>query len=764
MVSSVGVNVQVGEKYMKTKRAGPVTLLLFMILVPQLLIADQTHLPEPNDVSADILSTADLPSDDTAVDVKTDDDSAEEIVQADMETEDPNSSDMLADEISEDEMLTDDLPVENGQGDDFFDMSIEQLAQEPFIVVSASRKKQKRTELSVPVTVISAEDVHYSGLAKIEDIVQFAPEVDFIYLNRFTVAIGVRGLHEPISDRLKLLVNGRSADSPVYGGPEFDMLSISTEDIERIEIVRGPGGAVWGANAFTGVVNIITKKPEDVQGTIASTTISEFGDTYSYFRYGGSFEDWYWRFSMAYDDEKSSKDALGSDTSLESFVPSLNTLMGFDSMEIRDFSRRWKFDFQADKKYDDGDVFSFGAGYTNFTTGDFERIYYQSLDDRRKEQTRLFARYDFDEPNGDAYMQWFSNIQNFYNPNTARYTAVENDLEFLNTEKLSDKHEISYGANFRWTHINTGPRADGKEIFQDDPFDEYLAGIFGVHRCKASDKLKFETQVRGDWYSETETDIAARVTALYALDDQSRHVARISGARSFRSPLAAIRKLSFSELPLNPTTDAINVLQPGELDNEEIYSIEAGYTGKLSEQLSVNTDIYYHIYRDLIGYSNRIGSFGEEYYKAANIDGAKAWGSEIEFAYTTETCRLSAWYAYNAFQENQNEQEIRAFQPAKHKAGLGFRLFMQNDFTLNLNYKYQDTTPGNPGLSFDNSVEVYNRVDINLSKKFADGNGEFMIGVNDVFNKKYDPAVETTTVTGYDVPGRMLFVRLQWKF
>jgi iron complex outermembrane receptor protein len=124
---------------------------------------------------------------------------------------------------------------------DLSQMSLEELGE--VSVVSASRQVQKLGELSVPVSVITSEDIHYSGLTNIPEILQFTPGVDMLKISRFRYAVGIRGLHDFISDRTLVLINGRSAESPLFGGSEYYTLPILMEDIERIEVVRGPGGA-----------------------------------------------------------------------------------------------------------------------------------------------------------------------------------------------------------------------------------------------------------------------------------------------------------------------------------------------------------------------------------------------------------------------------------------------------------------------------------------------------------------------------------------
>ena len=134
-----------------------------------------------------------------------------------------------------------DLPDPN---DGYFRMSLEELME--IEIVSASRKKQRLTDAAVPVSIITAEDIHYSGLTNLYEILQFAPSIDALQVDRSRYALGVRGLHDTWSDRTLTLINGRAADNPIFGGSEFLRQPLLLEDIKQIEILRGPSGAAWG--------------------------------------------------------------------------------------------------------------------------------------------------------------------------------------------------------------------------------------------------------------------------------------------------------------------------------------------------------------------------------------------------------------------------------------------------------------------------------------------------------------------------------------
>ena len=243
-----------------------------------------------------------------------------------------------------------------------FEMSLEELLEIP-TVVSASRQEQKITKASVPISIITSEDIHNSGLKSIPDILQFTCGVDVRRIDRQRYAVGVRGLFGLFSDRTLILIDGRPVTDPIHGTTHWEKLPIMVEDIDRIEIVRGPGGAAWGANAYTGVINIITKKLENTLGVFSSTTITEFGDSYTHFRYGEKKDKWNWRLSVGYEDIEDS-DSAGAGK----YYPTMYPATGFDSYSTRDWSRLWKFDTVAEyNKSDAKSVFMQSGNFWNHT-------------------------------------------------------------------------------------------------------------------------------------------------------------------------------------------------------------------------------------------------------------------------------------------------------------------------------------------------------------------------------------------------------------
>ncbi|MGD9110461.1 MAG: TonB-dependent receptor plug domain-containing protein, partial [Phycisphaerales bacterium] len=535
--------------------------------------------------------------------------------------------------------------------DDLFEMSIEELMEMP-IVISASRQEQEIAEASVPISIITAEDIHYSGLKSIPEILRFVPGVDVLRADRNRYAVSIRGLHDAYSDRTLVLIDGLSAYSSIYGGAEWYRFPILIEDIKRIEVVRGPGGAAWGANAFNGVINIITKEPEDVSGYFGSTTINEFGDTYSHLRWAEKKGKLSWRTSLGYQDHESSDDAGAG--RYESLNPALNTTIGFDSYSARDFSRNWVSDTKVLYRLSDKTKVSFGIGHSNNSVGNWELGGSLPKDDNRFETTRLSSRIDTEFPNGSSgYLQWFGNLERTSLGSHIRYRNFENTFEGQLNLKPINKHHISIGGNIWFAHISSSAKlATHDYAFQSPPYDEQMVGLFVIDRFEATDRLAIEGQIRGDWYSETQTDWSARLTGLYALDDKKDHVLRVSAAKAFRSPMVAYRTTTTQLHEFAPGLFLVNTHSPlKNLSNEEIFSLEAGYTGKLTKELTIRLDSYYQHFDHMIGYQYYSDPLGLNRYFVGfeNVADAKAWGSEFELAYENKVGKLSAWYAYNAF-------------------------------------------------------------------------------------------------------------------
>lgn len=643
-----------------------------------------------------------------------------------------------------------------------FDLSLEELLNVR-IVTGASRLHDDSGMLSSPVTVITAEDIRASGLTTIPEILRFACGVDVLQVERRRFAVGIHGLHETFSDRTTLLIDGRLADNPVYGGPDFQGLPLLVEDIARIEVVRSPGSASWGANALTGVINIVPKKPSDIPGGMAKTTVTEFGDSYTHLRWAEGRPGRSWRLSAGYEDVKSSEDAIDGTAGYESGVAALNPLMGFSTFAARDFTRNFRVDSEAFFDLSDATKLSVGLGHTHIETGDYELGGYYPRENNREDHVRSYTKLDHRFENGDsAYLQWAGKYWDTNWPMATQLTTQQHEFETQYNFQPHERHQISVGASFRWDYIDSDPPANRPQQARlaGVPLDEYNTGLFAIERWTLSDGWTLEGQLRGDWYTGTETDWSGRLTALRNLDPAKKRVVRFSAAKAFRAPLAQLRKAASTRIPLGGGLYVANLVAPASLDNEQIYCLETGYTAKLSQAISLQVDTFYQRFEDLIGYRQTTNGLGQLIVTPDNLDGAKAWGGDLELAVDTQWGRISSWYSYNEFDRDQASQNLLTFLPPRHKAGVRFRRKFKPAWMFNLNYAYADTTLGSPVVGISNE-DVHHRLDLTLSRSFDNNRGEIMVGVSDLLNETQDPVRESITYTGHELPGRTLFVSLR---
>jgi iron complex outermembrane receptor protein len=158
-------------------------------------------------------------------------------------------------------------------------------------VTSVAKKEQKLSRTASAIFVIAQEDIRRSGATNIPDLLRMVPGVDVAQINANKWAISLRGFNGQYSNKLLVLIDGRTVYSPMFSGVFWDAQDVLLESIERIEVIRGPGATVWGANAVNGVINIITKKASDTQGGLLTAGGGTYDLGIGTARYGGKLRD-----------------------------------------------------------------------------------------------------------------------------------------------------------------------------------------------------------------------------------------------------------------------------------------------------------------------------------------------------------------------------------------------------------------------------------------------------------------------------------------
>lgn len=148
------------------------------------------------------------------------------------------------------------------------DMSIEALAA--IDITSVSKQRERLSDAPASIYVITADDIRHAGVTTIPEILRLAPNLQVARVDSVQYAISARGFNNAIGNKLLVLIDGRTVYTPLFSGVFWEMQGTMIEDIDRVEVISGPGASLWGANAVNGVINIITKPASETQDTLVS--------------------------------------------------------------------------------------------------------------------------------------------------------------------------------------------------------------------------------------------------------------------------------------------------------------------------------------------------------------------------------------------------------------------------------------------------------------------------------------------------------------
>ena len=322
----------------------------------------------------------------------------------------------------------------------YFDMSLEELMK--IKVITASKQEETAFESASAAYVITNEDIRRSGATSVPEALRLAPGVQVARIDSDEWAVSIRGFNDRFADKLLVLVDGRSAYVPLFSGVYWNTLDYIFADIDRIEVIRGSGGSIWGANAVNGIINIITKSPKYTQGTHISIAHGNYEKIIAEARYGN----------------KTKKDAYYS-------VYAKNTKRGdlTDAENKTDAQDDWEMNrvgFKYEKALDNADsnlvlqgdiydgnssqLYDFPDGTTgnlihntaDITGGNMLFQYNKILNNNSKINIQSYIDYD------DREMFWL---------NAKGYNF---DIDVQHLLRYNDKNDLLYGFEYRNVHDN----------------------------------------------------------------------------------------------------------------------------------------------------------------------------------------------------------------------------------------------------------------------------------------------------------------------
>jgi iron complex outermembrane receptor protein len=177
------------------------------------------------------------------------------------------------------------LAIVPAQGEDIAELSLEELAN--IQVTSVSRRAESLSDAAASIFVITGNDIRRAGSTSLPEALRLAPNLQVARVDARNYAVTARGFSSPFENKLLVLIDGRTVYSPLFSGVFWDVQDVVLDDVERIEVISGPGATLWGANAVNGVINIITKPAAATQGALLAATLGRDARDGAV-RYGGA--------------------------------------------------------------------------------------------------------------------------------------------------------------------------------------------------------------------------------------------------------------------------------------------------------------------------------------------------------------------------------------------------------------------------------------------------------------------------------------------
>ncbi|QTA86058.1 TonB-dependent receptor-like superfamily protein [Desulfonema magnum] len=665
----------------------------------------------------------------------------------------------------------DDLEPNNESVVDFTEFSLEELKNVE--IISVSKKLEKLSEVSAAVYVITQEDIRRSGATNIPDALRLAPGVQVARNGPTEWAVTIRCLNEEFSENLLVLIDGRSVYSPVFSGVHWDVQDTVLEDIERIEVIRGPGAAIWGANAVNGVINIITKSTKDTQDgqfLVLGGTEEESGSI----RYGGNLgNDTYYRTYVKYfGRERFSKDNRGgnSDDNWRSVRGGFRidrepeTAMASNSLTLQGEAYANRYDTKIDR-------FSLTPPY-----------YTRENDTSEAAGGHLLGRWQhtFSETSDTELQLYYDHTKKDYDISSAYIDTV--DLDFRHKFNFS-QHEIVWGLGYRFItdefSIKNGHIQDFQIDMEPLKLDQHVYSAFVQDKVQLiperlnltigskfeyNDYMGFEVQpsIRLLW-------IPGKQHALWgAISRAVRTPSRIEqGLREIVgiAPSGSFIKESASDTSYSKSPAVFMFLGNDELSSETLMAYEVGYRLEPTNTLRLDMTAFYYNYDKLI-----MLDFDELYletapfphyiipYRYKNSMEGEAHGTEVAADWhPLRQWRMKASYSYLKTRLLHNDDlitdDFEGDIEEKSNPGSQFSLRSSLDITDQLELdawlRYVDT------LS-EKNVDSYTTLDVRLAWKPMENLELSVVGQNllDGQHQEFSP---------FEVE-RSVYFRLSWRF
>lgn len=452
-------------------------------------------------------------------------------------------------------------------------------------VTSVSKRPERLSDAAAAIYVITNEDIRRSGATSIPEALRLAPGLEVARQDSHTWAISSRGFNDEFANQLLVLIDGRSVYTPLFAGVYWDVQDLPLEDIHRIEVIRGPGAALWGANAVNGVINITTRAAKDTQGLLVSGGAGNEERGFGTVRYGGKLgENAFYRVYAKY---------VNRD---DSALP--------DGSDANDNWSMWRGGFRFDWEPTDDDLYTLQG---DIYTGELNQTvigpsltapYFTLLTDEViVSGGNLLGRWNhqFSDTSELAFKLYYDRTERDRVVFAERRDTF--DLDLQHRFQLGDRHDFVVGLGYNLTSDeleNTFAVSFDPTERTDSLYSAFVQDEIELIRDRL--RLTLGTKVEHNDYTGWEVQPNARLS----LNITKKQTAWFAASRAISTPSRAEDDIRINRtLPpgvLGPLPALVSQFGSRDMDSKELIAFELGYRVQPHDRVTLDLASFYSIY------------------------------------------------------------------------------------------------------------------------------------------------------------------------
>ena len=634
------------------------------------------------------------------------------------------------------------------------DLPIEQLMNES--VTSASRKETLLNQAPTAISVITGDDIRRLGITSIPEALRLVPGLDVARVSANQWAISSRGFNLQYANKLLVMMDGRSVYTPSFGGVIWDAQDMMLEDLDRIEVIRGPGATLWGANAVNGVINITSKNAKDTQGFLGSTSFGTEDQPSVNLRYGG---------------------ALGADLHYRVYAKGFNRDGLVDSAG-NDTPGAWdslRGGFRVDWQPNGEDLVTLQGDYYSIDTGGTVTVPVLAAPFSRTSETdgsskggNLLGRWTrtLSEDSQFSIQAYYDHFEN--DPGLTAETRDTGDIQFEHRFPLNTRNDIVWGLGYRFTT----DEFENSETLSFSPASADLnlySAFIQDEITLVPDRLRLILGSKFEHNDFTGFEVQPGLRLLWTPTDKQTVWAAASRAVSTPSRFDRGGRLATSAFqpPASPVVTTSFVGTPG-FGSESLYAYELGYRIKPAENLSFDLTGFYNVYDDATGsvvgkpaFETDPSPHLEVPIYSYNSESGHTFGAEASVQWLPrEWWRLTANYSWLEARMEPSGLLTRGSPEQQVSLRSYITLPWNLEFNSFASYVDQIDTLNNRGTT--TAIPAYVRVDAGLIWRASESLEVGLWGQN-LLDKQHPEFTSTNSSVLVQVP-RSAAVKLTWRY